>query len=79
MTSFKEKRLFILTSIYCIFVLLNQNNIQMTYQDKSIFNLIEIFRQGKRKIVNKLNSKKHCEQRSIHDFYCDIERPYISK
>ncbi len=50
----------------------------MITNNKSIFNLIEIFRQGKRKIVNTLNAKAHCDQRSHHDFYCDVERPFIS-
>ncbi|SEM20035.1 hypothetical protein SAMN04487910_4413 [Aquimarina amphilecti] len=50
----------------------------MIVNNKSIFNLIEIFRQGKRKIVNTLNAKAHCDQRSHHDFYCDVERPFIS-
>ncbi len=45
--------------------------------NKSIFNLIEIFSQGKRKIVNTLNAKAHCDQRSHHDFYCDAETPRI--
>jgi len=49
----------------------------MIVNNKSIFNLIEIFRQGKRKITNNLNPKKHCDQKGLHDFYCDIERPFI--
>ncbi len=49
----------------------------MITNNKSIFNLIEIFRQGKRKIVNTLNIKSHCDQRSHHDFYCDAETPHI--
>ncbi|MEW7291025.1 hypothetical protein [Aquimarina sp. 2304DJ70-9] len=51
----------------------------MTIQNKSIFNLIEIFRQGKRKIINSINPQAHCEQKSIHDFYCDAEQPYVEK
>ncbi len=51
----------------------------MNIQNKSIFNLIEIFRQGKRKVINSIHAKTHCEQKGIHDFYCDIERPFIQK
>ncbi len=51
----------------------------MRIQNKSIFNLIEIFRQGKKQIINSINTKKHCEQKAIHDFYCDAEKPYIKK
>ncbi len=45
----------------------------MRVQHTSIFNLIEIFRRGTKKIVNKINHKSHCEQKSIHDYYCDAE------
>ena len=48
----------------------------MKANNKSIFNLIEIFSQGKRKIV-KLTNKMHCDQSSHHDFYCTAERPFI--
>ncbi len=51
----------------------------MTIQNKSIFNLIEIFSHGKRQIVNSMNPKKHCEQKSIHDFYCDTKKPLVKK
>lgn len=46
-------------------------------KNKSIFNLIEIFRQGKRQIMTSLITKKHCEQKGIHDFYCDAEKPFV--
>lgn len=49
----------------------------MILHNKSIFNLIEIFRQGKKQIARTINPKIHCEQRSLHDFYCDTERPFI--
>lgn len=51
----------------------------MDTQNKSLFNLIEIFRQGKQQIINSINSKKHCEQKGIHDFYCDAEKPFVKK
>jgi len=51
----------------------------MKTNNTSIFNLIEIFRQGKKKIINSINSEKHCEQKGIHDFYCDAEKPFIQK
>lgn len=45
---------------------------------KSIFNLIEIFGNRPRKIVNTINTETHCSQKHIHDFYCDAEKPFIS-
>ena len=43
----------------------------------SIFNLIEIFRTSRKKIVNTITPKTHCGQNHIHDFYCDAEKPYL--
>lgn len=43
----------------------------------SIFNLIEIFRQGKKNIVKSIRPKEHCDKNKIHDFYCGYELPYI--
>ena len=49
----------------------------MNLKHKSIFNLIEIFK-GKRQIMaDAISPKTHCEQKHIHDFYCDAERPTI--
>ncbi len=48
----------------------------MTIQNKSIFNLIEIFRQEKKQIIKAINPKKHCEQKGIHDFYCNKEKSF---
>lgn len=50
----------------------------MKTRNKSIFNLIEIFRKSPKRISKTLVSKTHCEQKYIHDFYCDAERPHIS-
>ncbi len=44
----------------------------------SIFNLIEIFRTSKRRVLNTISAKTHCEQKHHHDFYCDAERPYLN-
>jgi len=44
----------------------------------SIFNLIEIFRQSKKTVVKRIDSRTHCEQNQHHDFYCDAEKPFIS-
>lgn len=41
---------------------------------KSIFNLIEIFRKGKMRVVNTINKMTHCENKSLHDYYCDAEK-----
>ncbi len=43
----------------------------------SVFNLINIFRQGK-KIIKNLNTVQHCEEKSIHDYYCDAEKPNVT-
>nr|WP_321232722.1 hypothetical protein [uncultured Psychroserpens sp.] len=44
----------------------------------SIFNLIEIFRNSPKKIAQTINVKTHCEQKHIHDFYCDAEKPFVN-
>ncbi len=49
----------------------------MNLKHISIFNLIEIFRGKRRNIVNTISPKTHCEQKHIHDYYCDAERPHI--
>lgn len=46
---------------------------------KSIFNLIEIFRKGKTKAIKTLQIATHCEHKSLHDYYCDAEKPHITK
>lgn len=46
-------------------------------QNISIFNLITIFRQGKKRVIHTINKKTHCDQSSLHDFYCDTETPFI--
>jgi hypothetical protein len=50
----------------------------MNLKHISIFNLIEIFRTRQKKIVNTIIPKTHCEQKHIHDFYCDAEKPHVS-
>lgn len=50
----------------------------MNVKNKSIFNLIEIFRQGK-KVLQTISPKTHCSQKSLHDYYCDAEKPFVSK
>ena len=50
----------------------------MNLRHKSIFNLIEIFRSNKRKQFHAISPKTHCEQKQIHDYYCDSEKPYVS-
>ncbi|RMA66165.1 hypothetical protein [Ulvibacter antarcticus] len=45
----------------------------------SLFNLIEIFRQGAGKAIKKFNPLAHCEKSSLHDYYCDAERPFINQ
>ncbi|WP_165605768.1 hypothetical protein [Flavivirga aquatica] len=50
----------------------------MNLKHISIFNLIEIFTFKRRKTLNTITPKTYCEQKHIHDFYCDAERPYLS-
>lgn len=45
---------------------------------KSIFNLIEIFRRTPKKILNTITPSTHCAHKSIHDYYCDSEQPFIN-
>lgn len=45
--------------------------------EKSVFNLIEIFRTSKRQDVKTVISASHCDQKYHHDFYCDAEKPYV--
>ena len=50
----------------------------MNSAEKSIFNLIEIFRVSKNASAQPLVSEAHCEHKHHHDFYCDAEKPFIS-
>ncbi len=49
----------------------------MKSSEKSIFNLIEIFRKPQKVQVKKVNALEHCEQKHHHDFYCDAEKPFV--
>ncbi|WP_170179727.1 hypothetical protein [Flavivirga rizhaonensis] len=49
----------------------------MNLKHISIFNLIEIFSNNRKKVLHIISPKTHCEQKHIHDFYCDAERPHI--
>jgi hypothetical protein len=50
----------------------------MNLKHISIFNIIEIFRSGQKKIAQTIIPKTHCEQKYIHDFYCEAEKPHVS-
>ncbi|SNY94834.1 hypothetical protein SAMN06265377_0494 [Flagellimonas pacifica] len=45
--------------------------------EKSIFNLIEIFRTSKKSADQAVIPASHCEQKHHHDFYCDTEKPFV--
>ncbi|MEO9954475.1 hypothetical protein [Nonlabens sp.] len=45
----------------------------MKTQIKSIFNLIEIFRTGKRKVKQAIKPELYCKTNSVQDYYCDQE------
>lgn len=42
-----------------------------------IFNLSNVFRHGKL-IINSLNGTQQCQDKNIHDYYCDAEKPFIA-
>jgi len=50
----------------------------MNIAEKSIFNLIEIFRGGQKPSLDSLTTEAHCEQKHHHDFYCDTEKPFVT-
>ncbi|WP_188464935.1 hypothetical protein [Bizionia arctica] len=50
----------------------------MKLKNKSIFNLIEIFMSTPKKAVNTIVPETHCDQKYMHDYYCDAEKPFIS-
>lgn len=50
----------------------------MNLKHRSIFNLIEIFRGNRKRDLNTISPKTHCEQNHISDYYCDAEKPHIS-
>ena len=49
----------------------------MNLKHISIFNLIEIFRGKRKSVFQTISPKTHCEQKQIHDYYCDAENPYV--
>ncbi|WP_190810193.1 hypothetical protein [Flagellimonas sp. S3867] len=49
----------------------------MKAKEKSIFNLIEIFRTVKKAAPQPIMSEAHCAQKHHHDFYCDAEKPFV--
>ncbi len=51
----------------------------MNIAQKSIFNLIEIFRSSKRATIQIISNEAHCEQKHHHDFYCDAEKPFVEQ
>lgn len=50
----------------------------MNLKHISIFNLIEIFRGKRKRVVNTISPKTHCEHNHISDFYCEAERPFVT-
>ncbi|NVN17193.1 hypothetical protein GUA46_02480 [Muricauda sp. HICW] len=49
----------------------------MKSTERSIFNLIEIFRTSQKTEVKTATVAEHCEQKYHHDFYCDAEQPFV--
>ncbi|ADV48589.1 hypothetical protein I2486_06260 [Cellulophaga sp. E16_2] len=51
----------------------------MKTKNKSLFNLIEIFRSTpKQHLALNSISQDHCSEKYHHDFYCDAEKPFIA-
>lgn len=50
----------------------------MNATQKSLFNLIEIFRTDRKSIVQTIITKDHCDKKYHHDFYCDAEKPFVT-
>ena len=50
----------------------------MNSTEKSIVNLIEIFRGSKNPSAQPFVSEAHCEHKHHYDFYCDAEKPFIA-
>ncbi len=50
----------------------------MKTAEKSIFNLIEIFRNNPKSGIQIVSKQAHCEQKQLHDFYCDAEKPFVT-
>ena len=50
----------------------------MNIAEKSIFNLIEIFRGTHKTTLQSISAETHCEQKHHHDFYCDAEKPFVT-
>lgn len=53
-------------------------NIKSTTNTISVFNLINIFRRSRSSVQEKLIAITDCDTHFHHDFYCDIEKPFIS-
>lgn len=51
----------------------------MRLEHISIFHLIKLFSSGSKKLRATLNTESHCEHKALHDYYCDAEKPYLSK
>nr|WP_292964712.1 MULTISPECIES: hypothetical protein [unclassified Allomuricauda] len=49
----------------------------MKTTEKSIFNLIEIFRTSQKTNTQTVKVSEHCEQKYHHDFYCNVEKPFV--
>ncbi|MEM1257085.1 MAG: hypothetical protein AAGH81_01060 [Bacteroidota bacterium] len=50
----------------------------MNATQKSLFNLIEIFRGKRIPSVSTIITKDHCDKKHHHDFYCDAEKPFVT-
>lgn len=51
----------------------------MTTKTNSIFNLIEIFRKTKTRMMKNSLYKTNCETHFHDDYYCDAEQPHITQ
>lgn len=49
----------------------------MNTVQKSLFNLIAVFRTSRKTKVETITATEHCDKKYHHDFYCDAEQPFI--
>lgn len=47
--------------------------------NSKMLNLLRYFGKTKVKVLNTISAKTHCETKSLHDFYCDAEQPFVNK
>lgn len=47
--------------------------------NSKMLNLLRTFGLKKKIVLQTISPKTHCDHKSIHDYYCDAEQPFVSK